>query len=150
MKPSPLRLDRHFVSHIHVDASPGATHKGELRVDVKPTCTQRKKDDPLQWMVSLRVEFATTGKEPPAYSGNCEFVGLFTVSDKFPKDKVEQLVRVNGASLLYAAAREMIAGITARGPWPMIILPSVSFVEPAAQSNTNPDSPAKAVTEART
>ena len=143
MKNSPLRLDRHFVSHFHLDASPGATHKGELRVDVKPTCTPRKKDDPLQWMVNLRVEFATAGKEPPAYSGNCEFVGLFTVSDKFPKDKVEQLVRVNGASLLYSAAREMIAGITARGPWPMLTLPSISFVEPETQPKTTVATAAK-------
>jgi len=40
----------------------------------------------------------------------------------------------NGPALLYGAAREMLCNLTARGPWPVVCLHSVTFVEPKKEA----------------
>ena len=129
MKTSPLQLDHHFMTVLHLEAGPNA---GE-QAPVVAASTRAAPDgqNPQKWCVQIIVELNNPEKSIAAYTGRIEFIGYFTVDDKFPKDKVEQLARVNGASILYAAAREMIANITGRGPWRAIQLPSVSFVEDA-------------------
>jgi preprotein translocase subunit SecB len=37
------------------------------------------------------------------------------------------MLEVNGASMLYGAAREIVRAMTARGPYFQTVLPSVSF-----------------------
>jgi len=41
------------------------------------------------------------------------------------------VVRTNGPSMLYGVAREMARDLTARGPFPPQVLPSVSFIPDA-------------------
>jgi preprotein translocase subunit SecB len=48
-------------------------------------------------------------------------------------EKTEQLVTVNGPALLYSAARELLALISGRGPFPdanmHVLLPSITFLQ---------------------
>jgi preprotein translocase subunit SecB len=55
-------------------------------------------------------------------------VGFMHVLETYPSDKIDLLVAVNGPALLYSSAREIIASITGRGPFPAIVLPSVNFL----------------------
>ncbi|MDD2388987.1 MAG: protein-export chaperone SecB [Desulfobacterales bacterium] len=60
------------------------------------------------------------------YSIRLVVVGLFTVNEKFPDPN--KLLKINGASMLYSAAREFVITVTSRGPWPHVVIPTVSFL----------------------
>jgi hypothetical protein len=63
-------------------------------------------------------------------------VGILEVSPNCPKCK--QLAEVNGASMLFGAAREIIR-FTSRGPYLEIIIPSVSFYQKREARAAVPD-----------
>jgi len=67
-------------------------------------------------------------KENLPYAYSMQIIGFFEVHPKWPKAKVEELVKINGPSVLYGAAREILAYTTGRGPWGSILLPSVNFL----------------------
>ena len=67
--------------------------------------------------------------------------GPFIVADQYPAEKVSDLIKITGASILYGACREMLANLTARGPHGMVSLPSVSFMSPSGKNE-----PTKAAT----
>jgi len=58
-----------------------------------------------------------------------EVMGDFQISDSWPEPQIEKLVYVNGSGMLYSAVREMVCNITARGLFPLLLLPSISFFE---------------------
>ena len=54
--------------------------------------------------------------------------GYFRLNTNQPVDDWEGAIhalRTTGASMLYAAARELIASVTGRGPFPAAVLPTV-------------------------
>jgi preprotein translocase subunit SecB len=53
-------------------------------------------------------------------------VGFFEVNSDWP-DPIK-LLEINGATILYSAAREFLITITSRGPWGAIPLPATSFL----------------------
>lgn len=69
----------------------------------------RAHDHELSWKVELTVTFGpddTRAQSP--YSGGIHLAGFFTVSPAWPADQGQQLVGINGPSMLYGAAREMV------------------------------------------
>ena len=50
------------------------------------------------------------------------------VTDGLAQERKEQLALVNGFSVLYSAAREMLLNITARSAYGAVTLPTLSFV----------------------
>lgn len=129
---SPLRLDTYFFTRIHVDACEKAAEKpaeGELSHKLDYL---RHKEDPRKWMITLALRQAEDkGKCCPAYTFEIHAVGMFSVDKGYPDEKVESLVRVNGPALLYGAIRELVANLTARGPFAAVHLPTVSFIDEA-------------------
>ena len=68
------------------------------------------------------------------YKFDLSLIGFFACNDGFssPADE-EHFVRVNGSSMLYGAARELVRSLTARGPWGELFLPSISFYDKATK-----------------
>ena len=132
MIPSPLHLEKYFFTKVHVDACPNSCEKtGKGLFTVKATCMKHK-DAEHKWMVQLEIKQAQDKDNGcPEYSFHIESVGFYDVSDNFPAEKSEQLVRVNGPALLYSAARELIAMLTCRGPFAPVNLPTVTFIDEA-------------------
>lgn len=97
-------------------------------VDTTPYVHQVK-DDERTWIIILNVKVKPRGDEKIPYQLEVEALGSFRVADDWPQDKIKALVYANGTSLLYGAAREMISSITARGPYEMITLPTMSFTD---------------------
>jgi preprotein translocase subunit SecB len=130
MKPSPLQLERHFFTKIAVDAHHGADPRTkpqvEAEVDLAPA-----QHDPRRYQVTLRVKVVAPPEKKSCYTAEVHVVGLVQVAPSWPQNQVHQLVQANGGALLYGAAREMLCNLTARGPWPMLCLHSVTFVQPA-------------------
>jgi|SRR6266498_2087381 len=125
MNPSPLELERYFFTKVHVDAITGSSSKATSTVKAAVNLKQRV-DDKRRFLVQVDVTISATAHEPAQYRGDISVVGYFKVDPSYQKDPAELAGR-NGAAILYSAAREMLANITARGPWPTFALPWFSF-----------------------
>ncbi|MFP4203696.1 MAG: hypothetical protein ACLFS4_05140 [Opitutales bacterium] len=132
---SPLEIIQHEFTEIAVRSTPtcddGNFGSGTLEVHRQQT---RQSDEENTWTLLLQVTFhkSETDENPPPYEGHLTIQGLFRVHEQFPHD-AERLIHVTGASILYGAAREMLANLTARSANGMLSLPSVSFMEPSTK-----------------
>lgn len=148
MKISPLQLEHYFVSDLHFSANRAYDHEKALELTneqfaVEAASTQDKQER-TKWQIVLQVKHQPAATANAPYSFALEVVGLFQVAAAFPEDKVERLVKTNGATMLYGIAREVVRDFTSRGPHAGMMLPSVSFFEPAIQqqasANASPQS----------
>lgn len=128
MLTSPLQLEGYFFERLVVEAAesqsaPEAEH--EVRVDVG---VQASSEDTHRWRITLDIRVVPKPGEPaPNYVVEARVVGfLEDLFDDATPDR-NDVVAVNGASLLFSAAREMILLVTSRGPWPGYKLPTVRF-----------------------
>ena len=80
-----------------------------------------------RYAVFLNLEMrAPEGKNTP-YAIKMEMFGYFQVPDEMPEELREKMVKTNGSSILYGAAREIIREMTSRGIFRKIYFPTVSF-----------------------
>lgn len=126
---SPLQLERVFFAKVHIEAQQRFESGGHCNTRTTVELA-RDNNDVLRYVVRLRVELLSPEKGTPPYLGQVEVVGIFKVASSISQQQREQLAGVNGASILYGSAREMVAGVTARGPWPMVMLGTMNFLKP--------------------
>ena len=129
-------------SHIEANQKFGG---GEVKFDVKVGGKlYENRDDPAIYNATLSLKLVSKNKSNPLpYKCKLELVGHFHVSDEVPSEKKEEIVGVNGLSILYGSAREHILSITSRGPHPSICLPCISFRKDAKEYESTVTSPAK-------
>lgn len=132
MKPSPLILKGYAVLELQVTANlqfnpkaPIGLSPEDFRIRVDVSASPRPEE--AQWQVVLQVQHVANPKRNHTYAFNLRMVGFLDVHPAYSAEKRETLLRVNGASMLYGAAREVIRSATAHGPYPAILVPSVSF-----------------------
>jgi len=137
MIPSPLHLDSYFFTKIALDICPEACDApGEGRLEANCDC-QNHESESAKWMVNLKIRQVPDDERGcPAYTFDMQVVGFFEVAAAYPAGKAEQMVRANGPAVLYGVVREMVTTLTARGPFPMVTLPSVTFVDEAQAVTT--------------
>jgi preprotein translocase subunit SecB len=81
-----------------------------------------------EWAVWLTIEVPQDVAPTPPYAIKLRAFGLFEVAPDFePEDDTAHVVAVNGASILYSAAREFLLIITGRGPYEHYALPTYDF-----------------------
>jgi preprotein translocase subunit SecB len=122
----PFSLKQYFFPLVHVAADPQyepSNKEISPHFDVKVGVTKDEKNNLYQVNLEIMAEPENEDNRIP-YSIHLICVGLFTVSDE---TEAEKLLRINGASLIYSAAREFLLSITARGPWQPVMLPTISF-----------------------
>ncbi|HVU31795.1 MAG TPA: protein-export chaperone SecB [Opitutaceae bacterium] len=126
MKPSVLQLERAFFRRVEVNAQlGGAPSKNQ---DIATTVSSgRAADNPLRFQVTLIVQLLDSAEKHAGYHGSVEVMGYFTLSDAVPEKDRDRTVVVHGCTLLFGMVREMVCAVTARGPWPMLTLPTMSF-----------------------
>jgi len=89
-------------------------------------------EDPSRWMVTISVSIGKEeDKRCSPYILDVGVVGFFKVAEDCPEDMRSALVRANGPAVLFGSVREMIASLTARGPYPRVDLPTVTFIDEA-------------------
>lgn len=126
---SPLQLKQHFFTVICLKAVPKPAKDGKPHLQPTVRCTADPKL-PNHWRLNLHLKLESALPEKPfAYEGEIEIQGLVVVHDKFDAGKREQLAQVNGMSLLYSAAREMLLNLTARSAYGTLCLPTLNFQE---------------------
>lgn len=147
MTNSPLRLESSLLEGVHLRVCAGSPASGEVEVKVD-TDYGRAETDRMKWLVRITVDFGSEEqKAETAYSGQIKFAGLFVVNDAdLVEEKHLKLVAVNCPSILYSAARETIATLTARSVHGILMLPSVSFID---QMITTPQTPRTSIERVR-
>lgn len=133
MIPAPLRLERYFFDHIQLttrrDFTPGP---GESDLEVSSNLEIGQVPEPTGlWRVALTLGArAKEAVPPPPYEFQLRVLGFFTVVQPGPtEEETVRMVGINGASILYSAARELLLLLTGRGPWGPMPIPTVSFVD---------------------
>jgi preprotein translocase subunit SecB len=136
MKASPLNLRDYYVTELSVttnknfDLQKPVSMKFEDLVVERHLIQHNDAKNGSPWQLTLRVHHTSAPERNAPYQFTLELVGFFDVNAKVPAEKVETILKVNGASMLYGAARQVIRSATAQGPYLPVLLPSVSFYAP--------------------
>lgn len=136
MKLAPLQLEGYFLTDLSCQAIPQFKADKETKFNEKDlevvVAVHSIKDKPHRWQVILSIKLQPAPDANSPYSFCMNLVGVICwVGPELPEDKFETLLRTNGPSMLYGAAREIARDLTARGPFPPLVLPSVSFIPDA-------------------
>lgn len=128
MTPSALTLERAFFTRVEISASidpaakPTPTFETSVSAGADPA-------NPRRFQVTVAVKLIPENDTAAAYAGTLEAQGFFAVAEAVPTEHVERLAVVHGSTLLFGMVREMLCTVTARGPWPMFVLPTASFAD---------------------
>lgn len=128
MTPSALTVERAFFTRVEISAStdpaakPTPTFETSVSAGADPANLRR-------FQVTVTVKLIPESDTPAAYAGTLEAQGFFAVAEAVPTEHVERLAIVHGSTLLFGMIREMLCTVTARGPWPMFVLPTASFAD---------------------
>jgi preprotein translocase subunit SecB len=145
MKHSPLQLLRYFAPEVSCSANLAFDPAKECdsvleQLSVGATVAQQQNPENApahSWSVEMKISQKLKDGQNFPYRFDLTLVGIFTCKDGFrTHEDEEQFVRVNGSSMLYGAAREVIRSLTSRGPWGELLLPTLSFYD----KNTKPQS----------
>lgn len=133
----PLELKKYFFPFVQVTAD-DEYEPSEKEItpnfEVKTSLEHDEANQVYQVVIEIVVEPEDEESKIP-YSIHLIAVGLFFVNADFPDP--EKLLRITGASMLYSAAREFIITVTSRGPWPHVIIPTISFLSDKKQIETD-------------
>jgi len=136
MNLAPLQLVDYFVHSLKVEAlsSYDGNKASDLDIDalkVTEKCFPLKDEDSHRFAVDLVIkQDAIAGKNLP-YSYELHMLGYVQVQPGFPEDKMQRAVDINGPSMLFGAAREILRAATGRGPYGPLLVPSTTFFKPA-------------------
>lgn len=141
MRPSPLQLQRVIFNRVSIlphaaqeraISAAGFDFDGVgIRSDIGVGQKQGQADDPRDFLVKLQVTIDNKEGKVAPYTIDVEVLGLFNVSGSLPKERREDLLTVNGASILYGAIREMVLSLTSRFAAGGLTLPGVNFEDDA-------------------
>jgi preprotein translocase subunit SecB len=131
---SPLQLKGHQFTNVRVRSIDGG--KADGATSFKPTIWfEHVPNSPNQWRIVLTIQCLNEDPAKPyLYEAEIIVQGIVEVNEGFPEDKKEQLAIVNGLSILFSAAREMLINITARSVYGGITLPTFSFVNSVSEA----------------
>jgi preprotein translocase subunit SecB len=133
MKSAQIEITDYFVSDLQFTAnSEHDTNKPSKSSieDIQITNQADQIGDPRSWQITQRIAINAPSDRNAPYSFLLEIIGFIHVADSVVETNIERFVRINGASLVFSAAREIIRSATARGPYKSILLPTVTFWEP--------------------
>ncbi len=135
MQASPLQLKAYFLKNVNYslgnDLKSLPESMAEMRgLDIKVQDETGFDETQQLWRSEVRVTGTNRIKEKVPYTFDVVMVGFFRVHDSYPKEQTELMAKTNAPALLYSAIREVIGNMTSRSPFPMIFLPSVTFLRP--------------------
>lgn len=127
-KVRPLPGDPQF----HMQGGIGVQHNGiydaePLTINVQAAAMQHPQEL-HRWQHVLTISSQPPPDRKYPYDFQITLVGYFTVSEQVPLERREAFVKINAASILYSAARELLATVTGRGPLPCVVLPTAVFL----------------------
>jgi preprotein translocase subunit SecB len=138
MKAAQVQLTNYFVSELQFVANrdfkqdaPSNVTADNLQVVHEASANA---ENNRQWQITLRVALNASPECNSPYSFLIEMVGFIHVAESVSDERIERFARINGTSLIFAAAREIIKAATSRGPFTPLLLPTVTFWEPLPET----------------
>lgn len=140
MELSPLQLIRYWVDDIEVHANrafdpeqESENFLDEIKVGaaidaIEPPDSINVEETGPFWMVSLTVDVGDKENVTDPYTIQLNLSGIIQSSPHLEARAARRAVNVNGPSMLFGIARELVRAATARGPYPSVLLPSLSFL----------------------
>jgi preprotein translocase subunit SecB len=133
---APIQLVDYFVHSIHVEALPSYDSSKPPELDItalKVTKAVFRADDASERSFGLELTIkqdAVEEKNLP-YAYELRMVGFIEVLPKnLSENKMRRMVEINGPSMLFGAAREILRAATGRGPYGHVLIPSTTFYTP--------------------
>lgn len=133
--PALLRCHGYFVTGLMLTANsdydqkkPTTLNFEDLKIEPAADALPEEQGKIL-WRVTLQVQQNVEADKNAPYNFSVGLVGTFEVHPKFPADKIKEMVSVNGSSILYSAARQILREAMNNGPFPALDLPTVRFLE---------------------
>lgn len=125
---TPLHLEEYFFPVIQTIADADYDmDQGDNSIpppEIKVNCKHGKENI---YQVTVNISLVPEDEENLIpYTLDIIAVGIFRIDKDWPDP--EKLAIVNGGSILYSAARELIITVTSRGPWGAVTLPTFSFL----------------------
>lgn len=137
MKAAQIELTDYFVADLQFTANrdfdtenPFTARADDLQVTNQ---ANPKQDEPRSWQITLRIALNAAPDRNSPYSFLVEMIGFVHVAESVNEENIERLVRINGTSLVFSAAREIVRAVTSRGPFRPVLLPTVTFWESKPQ-----------------
>jgi preprotein translocase subunit SecB len=134
---APLNLQRYFLTEVQLTPNASVDLGKAIELNLEDFSVDTRVEQgaipEVPWQIILRIQHNADPKKNYTYNFLVEIVGWFEVSSNVPEDKKAQLLEVNGSSMLYGVAREVVRSLTAQGPFMPINLPSVSFYKQKEQ-----------------
>ena len=133
-----FRLDHYQIESVAVilngsyDAKLHA-HTGDVTTTI---IIAPRKDDLTKYFLTLEIIVRPKKdheKEFFPYDVAIKGHAFFTFKEKYPKERAKQFLQLNGVSILYGFLRAQVAQITAQSVHGQFLLPTMNFVELAAQ-----------------
>ena len=141
----PLQLDGYVFTKLLVEAN------SEYNLEEQQEISQseidfslgivvgKDKDNPLLYQIQIQIENLRAKKAILPYTIEARVVGVFSVDPDFKHDDLERLIQINGASMLFGAAREQILTLTGRGPFGPLKLPTINLLNVIANNVSSSD-----------
>jgi preprotein translocase subunit SecB len=133
-KVSHLQVVRYFVTQLNIIANPlFDVTKGIVQIDSDLCITgdlSKNADDAALFQIKLNIKIQPGAESNLPYSIALEIVGVLKSSFTGTEEHIQRVVFVNGSSILYGTAREIVRSATSLGPYAQVLIPTVVFSEP--------------------
>lgn len=131
MKAPPIRLLEQHYNRISAEAVPEHRSEEDAGWLLKTTISLRQNPDHDRiWAILLEVTLEQEENRPSIpYEISAQTTGTFEIHADIPAEEIPKMLGINGVSILYSGLRDFVATITARGPWGVFLLPTVSFAD---------------------
>ena len=144
MRPSSIELERYFVTDLNVSANPEFEEGESTGLSIEDLSTEpecfSEKEDKRHWMIHLKVKNTAKKESNTPYYFSVTVVGFFKIHNVVSDENVGDFAKINGASILYGTAREVLRNVMSMGPHGPILLPAVCFLDAVPEAG---DLPAK-------
>ncbi len=144
---SPLQLDRYFLKGLRFNLNEGydrgrvsPEHFAAPQIKIGVVSAEQDPERPSRWRFEVNLGLSDMPESDVPYQVETTLVGYFVVHENYPPEHAERLARVNGPAVLYSCAREIVASVTGRSPYPKLLIPSVTFIQPE-QAVDHPELP---------
>ncbi len=143
MIPSPLQLKSYFFTKVSVEmlkvfADPEARtftamdfdfNGVDMRTETSVVLASGQSNDPKDFMITFKLSIPNLDGVLCPYTIDVGIVGTFQVSDEIDKEDREDIVEVNGTSILYGCVCEIVSTLTSRALPGMLMLPTAEFTD---------------------
>jgi preprotein translocase subunit SecB len=138
MRPSPIQLMHLVYKKVAVAENTDLMNKKpsglgfdfegvRLKANLGTGIKSGQENDPRDFLIDLEISIDNKEGKPTPYVLNVAVLGIFKVLPSLPLEKRQDLLTVNGASILYGVIREMVLSLTSRFPSGPLTLPGMNF-----------------------